>query len=103
MPDAHILQVPVEFFFGFPAPLADDAKLLCDRVSVAVNTPAMCALREPRVGGRSRPWFCNFTHAGMISRAREPEKMHQNDGTGRTPPVAVSASAGVRRASRAMT
>lgn len=77
MPDARVLQVPVEFFFGFPAPLANNAKLLCNRVSVAVKTPAMCALREPRGGGRSRPWFCNFTHEGMISRAREPEKMYQ--------------------------
>ena len=67
---ACVLQVPVELFFGFAAPLTDDAQLLRDRISVAINVAVMRALQALGAGGQARPRFSIFAHTGMIPHSR---------------------------------
>ena len=71
---ACVLQVPVELFFGFAAPLTDDAQLLRDRISVAINVAVMRALQALGAGGQGQPRFSIFAHTGMIPHCPPAEK-----------------------------
>ena len=71
---ACFLQVPVEFFFSFAAPLTDNAKLLSDRTSVAINVAVMRALQTLGAGGQGHPRFSIFAHIGMIPQCSPAEK-----------------------------
>jgi hypothetical protein len=74
VPLARFLQVPVELFFGFAAPLTHNAKLLSDRISVAINVAVMRALHALGAGGQGHPRFSIFAHIGMIPQCSPAEK-----------------------------
>ena len=71
---ACFLQVPVELFFGFAAPLTDNAKLLSNRISVAINVAVVRALHTLGAGGQGHPRFSIFAHIGMIPQCPPAEK-----------------------------
>ena len=74
VPLACFLEVPVELLFGFAAPLTDNAKLLSDQISVAINVAVVRALHTLGAGGQGHPRFSIFAHTGMIPQSPPAEK-----------------------------